>query len=72
MTNWVVAECKHGHLFETPFIPMMSFKAVRLGNLRFMRCPVGHHWTTVHFPDPSTLSRQDAIEAREHRTSAVP
>jgi len=25
----------------------VSFKAVRLGLVRFQRCPVGHHWAPV-------------------------
>jgi len=43
----VVVRCREGHLFTTVWIPFMSFKSIRLGTLRWQRCPVGGHWTFV-------------------------
>lgn len=41
--------CKSGHLFRTTWIEGGSLKAVRLGpTTRYMRCPVGPHWSIVH------------------------
>lgn len=41
--------CKDGHLFRTLWIEGGAFKAVRLGlTRRYMRCPVGDHWSIVH------------------------
>jgi hypothetical protein len=40
----VIVRCSQGHLFETIWIPLVSFKAVRLGTRRLQRCPIGHHW----------------------------
>lgn len=39
--------CRDGHVFTTIWIPLASFKAVRLGLRRYQRCPVGRHWSTV-------------------------
>jgi len=39
-------------------------KAVRLWNVRFERCPVGRHWTTVTPVDVSTLTPEEIEAAR--------
>lgn len=51
--------CSSGHLFTTIWIPGASVKAIRLGNRRFQRCPVGHHWTTVERLDRATTAPAD-------------
>ena len=43
----VIVRCRDGHLFTTTWIPMVSFKAVRLGYVRWQYCPVGRHMTFV-------------------------
>jgi hypothetical protein len=43
----VAVRCRDGHLFTTTWIPMVSFKAVRLGYVRWQYCPVGRHMTFV-------------------------
>jgi hypothetical protein len=43
----VAVRCKDGHVFTTDWIPGVSFRAVRLGNVRYQYCPVGRHWTFV-------------------------
>ncbi len=58
--------CRAGHLFTTTLVPGMSFKAVRLWNVRFERCPVGRHWSIVERVDESTLSPEELAEARAH------
>ncbi len=42
-----VVRCNKGHLFATIWVPLGSFKAVRLGPRRYQRCPVGRHWAFV-------------------------
>lgn len=40
--------CSLGHLFLTTWVMGGSLTKVRLGPLvRWGRCPVGHHWTTM-------------------------
>ncbi|MHB8339568.1 MAG: hypothetical protein ACYDB7_00100 [Mycobacteriales bacterium] len=51
-----VVRCRSGHLFTTIWVPAGSVKAVRLGNRRWQRCPVGRHWSTVAPVDPAALS----------------
>jgi hypothetical protein len=43
----LVVRCRQGHLFRTLWIPSVSVKALRLGWMRFQRCPVGRHWSFV-------------------------
>jgi membrane protein YdbS with pleckstrin-like domain len=64
--------CRAGHLFTSTVIPSASIKAVRLGTMRFQRCPVGRHWTLVSPVDESTLTDQERAAAREHHDLRVP
>ncbi len=58
-----IVRCKDGHLFTTTWIPLVSFKAVRLGWRRFQRCPVGRHWTTVERVDEASLTPDELEQA---------
>jgi hypothetical protein len=41
--------CSKGHLFRATWVMGGSLTKMRLGPLtRWGRCPVGHHWTTMH------------------------
>jgi hypothetical protein len=60
-----VVRCSRGALFETLWIPTMSFKAIRLGRFRLQHCPVHGRWELVERVDPDTLtSTQRAFAAR--------
>jgi hypothetical protein len=59
----VVVRCRDGHLFTTTWIPMVSFKAVRLGYVRWQYCPVGRHMTFV------VPVRDDDLTDIERRTA---
>lgn len=72
MSYWAIARCQDGHLFETPYLSVMSLKAVRLGSTRLQRCPVGKHWARVTFVPVGDLSEPQLAEARQHRTSPIP
>jgi hypothetical protein len=43
----LIVRCRRGHLYTTLWIPSVSFKAARLGWVRFQWCPVGRHWSLV-------------------------
>jgi hypothetical protein len=64
--------CGAGHLFTTIWIPLASLKAVRLGDRRYQRCPVGHHWTTVTRLDPSAASPADLQAAAAVHDIRIP
>lgn len=70
-TNAVV-RCRRGHVFTTIWIPGGSLKAVRLGWMRFQRCPVGAHWSLVTPVRVSDLSEADRRSAAEHRDVRLP
>lgn len=64
--------CKAGHLFTTIWVPLGSLKAVRLGNRRFQRCPVGRHWTTIYPLDRNTADPADLDAAAAVHDIRIP
>jgi hypothetical protein len=64
--------CKDGHLFTTIWMPLVSFKAARLGDRRYQRCPVGRHWTTVVPLDVSGGSPEDYEVAKRVHDVGIP
>jgi len=48
---------KCGTTFDYDFVPGASFTAFRLGNARYMRCPICHKFSTFKMtgPDASAL-----------------
>ena len=68
----VVVRCKDGHLFTTVWIPGVSFKAIRLGPIRFQYCPVGEHWAWVKPVDPDELNPAERRFAARHRDRPIP
>jgi hypothetical protein len=55
--------CSQGHLYTSSWMPLGSFKAIRMGAYRIQRCPVGKHWAKTYRVDPSELTAQQAAEA---------
>jgi hypothetical protein len=71
MANWEIVQCSGGAFYETKWIPLASFKAIRLGPKRFQRCPVHQKWEmTSRVPD-SALTPQIREQAAEHRDSGM-
>ena len=68
----LIVRCRRGHLFTTLWIPGVSFKAARLGWLRFQRCPVGHHWSLIVPVRHSELTEDERREARSRRDVLLP
>lgn len=68
----LVVRCQRGHLFTTIWIPGASIKALRLGWVRFQRCPVGHHWSLVTPVKKSELTAKEERRARSRRDRRLP
>jgi hypothetical protein len=68
----VIVRCSQGHLFTTIWIPLASFKAVRLGRRRFQRCPVGKHFSLVTPVAESELSEEELAAARAAKDIRIP
>jgi hypothetical protein len=68
----VIVQCRDGHLFMTTWIPMMSFKAIRLGLIRYQYCPVGDHFTAVRLMRDDDLTPAEHLEASRHHDNGVP
>lgn len=67
-----IVRCRAGHLFTTIWIPGASLKAVRLGMVRWQRCPVGKHWTTVRPVREADLTDTDRQLAARYRDVRIP
>jgi len=67
-----VVRCSNGHLFTTIWMPLMSFKAVRLGPRRYQRCPVGHHSSWVERVDPNELDPAELAAAQASHDVRIP
>ena len=64
--------CEHGHLFTTIWVPLGSLKAVRLGNRRYQRCPVGRHWAMVYPLDRDSADAADLQAAASVHDTRIP
>ncbi len=67
----IVVRCRDGHLFTTIWVPGVSLKAVRLGTVRFQRCPVGNHVTFVAPVRVSNLTGSERRFASLHDDGTV-
>jgi len=67
-----IVRCSRGALFETVWIPTMSFKAVRLGRFRLQHCPVHGHWELVERVDPDTLTSTERAFAARYPAEPIP
>jgi hypothetical protein len=68
----VIVRCRDGHLFTTTWIPMVSFKAIRFGLVRYQYCPVGDHFTAVRLMRDEDLTPAERLTASRHHDSGVP
>lgn len=68
----VIVRCRDGHLFMTTWVPGMSFKAVRLGLVRYQHCPVGDHLTAVRLVRDGDLTPAERRQAGRYRDGGVP
>lgn len=68
----LIVRCRSGHLFTTLWIPGVSLKALRLGWLRFQRCPVGHHWSLITPVRGAELTEAEKRAARARRDILLP
>jgi hypothetical protein len=66
-----IAECSEGALFETLWVPHVSFRAIRLGNRRLQRCPVHRRWQLVHRVAPATLTDEQLAAAARYPAGPV-
>lgn len=67
-----IVRCGEGHLFSTIWIPMVSFKAIRLGSERWQKCPVCGKFRRVSRVDPHGLSAVEIEQANSVQDSRIP
>jgi len=68
----VIVRCRDGHLFTTTWIPMVSFKAIRLGLVRVQYCPVGDHVVPVRLVRDEDLTPAERLAASQFHDNGVP
>ena len=61
-----IVRCSKGHVFTSVWIPGASFKSIRLGWLRFQRCPVGKHWSLVRPVKEKELTSEELKSAEKY------
>jgi hypothetical protein len=67
-----IVRCGQGGFFETKWVPLVSFRAVRLGSRRFQRCPVHGRWELIERVDPATLTPEERAEASRYPAGRLP
>lgn len=67
-----IVRCRDGHLYTTIWVPLVSFKSVRLGMTRFQYCPVGDHWSFVVPVKDSDLTDAERRLASEYQDTQIP
>jgi hypothetical protein len=72
MGGSTIVRCRQGHLFTTIWVPGASFKAVRLGNARWQRCPVGKHWSLIKPVKDADLTDEERQIAAQSRDVRIP
>jgi hypothetical protein len=67
-----IVRCRSGHLFTSIWVPGGSFKAIRLGWVRFQYCPIGQHWTLVVPVRDEDLTDAERWQAEQWRDAQIP
>jgi hypothetical protein len=67
-----IARCNAGHYFTSTVVPGASLKAIRLGWVRFQKCPVGNHWAIVSWVDPASLTDEQRVQAQAYHDTPIP
>lgn len=68
----VIVRCSGGGYYRTRWIPLVSFKSIRLGAYRYQKCPVHGRWETVGIVDDEDLSPEIISEADRYPASRIP
>lgn len=66
-----IVRCSHGHLYRTNWWTWGSFKAVRLGTVRYQRCPVCRGWRMTRRVRREDLTPDEVAEAAANRDSDI-
>lgn len=68
----VIVRCSHGGYYRTRWIPLVSFKSIRLGAHRFQRCPVHGRWEMASIVDDDVQTPEILSEADNYPASRIP
>lgn len=68
----VIVRCTQGGYYRTRWIPLISFKSIRLGAYRYQKCPVHGHWEMAGIVDDADLTPEIRAEADRYPASRIP
>jgi hypothetical protein len=57
----VIVRCGQGHVFPMTWLSLSAITAIRFGNSRYQRCPVGNHWSVVRPVKEGDLTDQERM-----------
>src|SRR5699024_11330562 len=60
-----------GH-YRTRWLPLVSFKSIRLGTYRLQRCPVHQRWEMTSIVEDEDLTPEILSEADRYPASRIP
>lgn len=67
-----IVRCSEGHLFSTIWIPLISFKSIRMGPDRWQKCPICRKFRRVTRVDQESLSDAEREKANSVLDSRIP
>ncbi|MBN9740648.1 hypothetical protein DMP23_05920 [Amycolatopsis sp. A1MSW2902] len=72
MPDYTIVQCSEGHYFSTIWLPLVSFKAIRLGDRRLQRCPVCRRFRSVVRVPADQLTAEERRAAEALKDSRLP
>lgn len=66
-----IVRCSKGHLFLTSWYWWGSMKAVRLGPVRYQRCPICRHARLVRKVDGNSLTPSQREQAEQFDATGI-
>ncbi|ATY10624.1 hypothetical protein CU254_09220 [Amycolatopsis sp. AA4] len=72
MPDYTIVQCSRGHYFSTIWLPLVSFKAIRLGDRRLQRCPVCRRFRSVVRVSADQLTAEELRAAKARKDSRLP
>ena len=68
----VIVRCTRGGHYRTRWLPLVSFKSIRLGAYRLQRCPVHQRWEMTSIVEDEDLTPEILSEADRYPASRLP
>jgi hypothetical protein len=64
--NSEIVRCSQGAYYESLWVPLISFKSIRLGSYRLQKCPVHGKWELATIVPEDEISEKVRKEASKY------